>query len=247
MKIYYKATRTDGFDFFSGTVDYAGALASGKPVKRKPATDEYGAIQFACCSDTVYHASDAPSETLIGGEWPCRLFEGTGRPVAQEGHKHGFRSLRVLGEVPAWQALGPNGEAVAALIERASRLTREEAEQLQAARDAARDAAWAASRAAAWDAARDAAGVAAGVAAGDAARAAAWDVAWAAAGDAARAAARDAAGDAARDVAGIAARDAARDVAGIAARALVARDLISEEHFNALYGPWASVLGEVPA
>ena len=54
--------------------------------------------------------------------------------------------------------------------------------QLTAARDAARDAA----RAAAWDAARDAARAAAW----DAARAAAWDAAWDAAGAAARAAER---------------------------------------------------------
>ena len=62
-------------------------------------------------------------------------------------------------------------------------------EELDAARDAARDA-----RDAAWAAARDAA----------------WD-AWAAARDAARAAARDAAWDAARDAALDAARDAAWD------------------------------------
>ncbi len=71
------------------------------------------------------------------------------------------------------------------------------------------DAARAAARAAAWDAARAAA------------RAAAWDAAWAAAGDAAGAAAGAAAGDAARAAsraaAGAAAGDAARDAAGVAA------------------------------
>ena len=76
-------------------------------------------------------------------------------------------------------------------------------EQLAAAWDAARDAAWAAAWAAARDAARDAAWVAARAAAWDAAR----DAAWAAAGVAARAAA----GDAARAAAWAAALDAARD------------------------------------
>jgi hypothetical protein len=76
----------------------------------------------------------------------------------------------------------------------------------------------------------------------DAARAAAWvtgwDAAWAAAGTVAR--------DAARDVAGAAALDAA----WAAARALAMRDLIGEygftqEHYDALTGPWATVIGPV--
>ena len=86
---------------------------------------------------------------------------------------------------------------------------------LDAARDAARaaawDAAWDAARAAAWDAARDAARAAA--------RAAARDAAWDAARAAARDAAWDAAGAAARAAAGAAARAAARAAAGDAARA----------------------------
>ena len=95
-------------------------------------------------------------------------------------------------------------------------------DKLDAARDAAGDAAWAAARDAAGDAARDAARDAAG----DAARDAAW-AAWSSAGAAAWDAARDAAGDAARDAAGdaawaawssagAAAWDAARDALNLA-------------------------------
>ena len=73
--------------------------------------------------------------------------------------------------------------------------------------------------AAAGDAARAAARAAAWAAAGDAARAAAWAAAAAAAGDAARAAAWAAAGDAARAAAGDAARAAARAAAWAAAAA----------------------------
>jgi hypothetical protein len=69
-------------------------------------------------------------------------------------------------------------------------------DELDAARDAARDAVWDAARDAAWAAARDAARAAAGTAARDAA--------WDAAGDAAGAAAWAAAGDAARAAAGTA-------------------------------------------
>lgn len=203
MTVYFKATRLDGTDFRTGTVDYGGALESGTQLPLLTSADGY-----ACCTDTVYHASDVPAETLVGGSWPCRLFEVTGDPVAQEDHKFGFRTLTVTREIPAWQALGPNGGAVAALIERAARLTEGEASSLIAARASARDAvgaaAWDAAGAAAWDAAGDAARVAAG----DAAWVAAWAAAW------------------------------------VAARALVVRDLITEEQFGILYGPWQSVVGD---
>ena len=178
MSVYYKATRPDGTDFYSGTVDYADALATGRWLRvRTPARDRY-----AVCTSDVLHASDTPTETLIGGSWPCRLFEVTGRPVAQVGRKYGFRSLTVVREVDAHLALGPQGVQVAALIERAGSLTADEVDRLAAARAAAAGAAaWAA---AAGGAARAAAGAAAARAA--AARAAA-------AGGAARAAAARAA------------------------------------------------------
>src|SRR5690606_11846655 len=113
---------------------------------------------------------------------------------------------------PAHEALGPQGEEVAALIERAKRLTSEEIEGL--VRDAA------------WDVA--------------------WDAAWATARHAARGAAWDAAWDAAWAAAWVAALDAAWDAAGAAAGAslaLLTRDLISEQHFEVLYGPWREVVG----
>lgn len=147
MKTYYKATRPDGTDFYSGTVDYAAAVGGRVTCPTGKIRNKY-----ACCTPDVLHASDVPTETLIagsGGSWPCRLFEVTGRPVAEAGHKYGFRSLRVLREVEAWQALGPQGREVAALVERARRLTPGEAERLAAAWDAA----WDAAGTAAWDAA----------------------------------------------------------------------------------------------
>ena len=167
--------------------------------------------------------------------WPCRLFEvePRGELVSDGSHKHGCAAVKVVRELPAWQALGPNGEAVADVIERCKTLTDEQAKHLAAARAATPlgtplgpplgtplgtplgpplgTPLWDAARAAAWAAARDAA----------------WDAAW----DAARAAARDAAWDAARD--------AARD----AALALLVHDLITAEQFDLLYGPWQSVMG----
>ena len=217
MKTYFKATRPDGTDFHTGTVQYT----VGESLPRIP---KVAGVARRCCTSTVYHASDTPSETLIGGSWPCILFEVTGRVVASEGHKHGFVTLKVVREIPAWQALGPNGESVARLIEQAKTITATQAEELRAAwdaaRGAARDAPWDAAWVAAWDAARDAAR--------GAARGAPWDTPWDAAWVAARVAARDAAWVAARD----------------AAVAFVVRDLITEEQFQLLAGPWISVVGE---
>ena len=164
---YYKATRPDGRDFYSGTIDYAAALASGEvirhPAKRKVRDD----------ASTYISVSVSPSD-CTGFSWPCRLFrvEPVGRVMTASvsRSKRAVSALRVVEELPAWQALGPNGEQVAAFIERCRTLTPEQARKLAAARDAARvaawDAAWAAARVAAWAAARAAAWAAA--------RAAAW-------------------------------------------------------------------------
>jgi hypothetical protein len=99
-------------------------------------------------------------------------------------------------------------------------------------RDAAWDAARDAARAAAWHAERDAAMAAARAAAWHAERAAAMAAAMAAAWHAAMAAARDAAWAAARDAAWAAAWAAARDAAWAAAMA-AARDA-ARQHFNDL-------------
>jgi hypothetical protein len=58
-----------------------------------------------------------------------------------------FPKARVIREIEAWRALGPQGEQVAALIDRAERVTAEEARRLRAAPDIADwgdrwDAAW---------------------------------------------------------------------------------------------------------
>ena len=210
MTTYYKATRTDGTDFRTGRVYYE----VGKTVKPLP-TDETPRI----CGPGMLHAADVPAETLLGGSWPCRLFEVTGDPVVgfdteKHPHKAGFLELTVIREIDAHLALGPNGRDVAALIERAVRLTEDEKERLGAARDAARGAAQKAARAPARDAAYGAAR--------SAARSSAWDAAW----------------DAARNVPYGAARSAARD----AALALLTRDLITPGQFDIIYGLWASVI-----
>jgi hypothetical protein len=204
---FYKATRPDGTSFYNGTTKWQVGC-----IVRHPAPD----LSLGLCSAGVLHISDAPGETLVGGWWPCRLFEVEPRDdmIGSEEHKYGCTAVKVVRELPAWQALGPNGEAVAALIKRCRTMTYDEAEQLSAAWYAAGDAAWYVAR------------YAAGDAAWDAARSAARSVAWYAAGDAARSAAWYAAGDAARS----------------AAWALMVKDLITPEQFDLLHGPWASVV-----
>jgi hypothetical protein len=209
---YYKATRLDGMDFRTGTIKYE----VGKRVRPHPTLE-----QRSICGPGYLHAANHAAMTLIGGSWPCRLFEVTGTPAAgfddDHRYKGGFKELRVVRELDAYLALGPNGEAVAGIIDRAGRLTFDEVQKLNAAWGAARDAA----RGAAWDAAWNAA----------------WDAAWGAARDAAWGAARDAARGAAWD----AARGAAWDV-GDAVLAVVTRDIISTEQFDRLYGPWAKII-----
>ena len=176
MTTYYKATRVDGTDFYTGIIDYGAALVSGevirhpaKRVRNEPATYLSVSVDAANCT---------------GFSWPCRLFrvEPVGRVMANlhaSSSKRALSALRVVEELPAHLALGPNGERVAAFIERCKTLTKEQAKRLDAAWYAARDAVRYAARDAAWDAAGyaawDAAGYAVRYAAGDAARDAAWD------------------------------------------------------------------------
>ena len=181
---YFKAVRPDGTDFHTGTVQWAPPEGhEGEWIVRHPAATEIG-------DDASGYLSVATVATdCTATSWPCRLLtvEAIGdvtipSPSDLPSKRAGV-AFRVTGELPAHEALGPQGEAAAALIDRARRLTADELDSLAAAGDAAWDAALAVAGDAAWDAARDAAWAAAW----DGARAAAWGGAGAAAGDAARA------------------------------------------------------------
>ena len=171
---YFKAVRPDGTDFYTGTVRWApeqgGIPAEGIVVTHPTSTTWKRDHATHLC------ASTSPTD-CTGFKWPCRLLEV--EPVAEvhehEGCKVSALSWRVLRELPATQALGPQGASVAALIDGMGRLDAESLARLaDAAWDAARDAARVAAWDAAWDAARVAAGDAARVAARDAAGYAAW-------------------------------------------------------------------------
>ena len=231
MTTYYKAVRTDGTDFRTGTVRWLPPVGDPMPeggliVRHPTATTP----SFGDDAADYLSVSTEPAN-CAGMQWPYRLAlveaadaavwtpDATALP-----NKRAAVVWRVVAEVDAWQALGPQGREVAAIIDRARMLTTDELRQLGAARVAARGAAWGAAWVVAWVAARDAARVAAWVAARDAARSAAW------------VAARDAARDAALGVAWGAARDAAL--------ATLTRDLITGSQYDLLMAPWRTAIGD---
>jgi hypothetical protein len=164
---YYKATRPDGTDFQTGTIDYGAALVSGEVIRhasKKKTRDE----------PSSYLSVSVAATDCTGMRWPCRLFrvEPVGRVMTNlsaSPNKRAVSALRVVEELPAHQSLGPNGEQVAAFIEACRSPTFDDWRKVGAAWDAARaavgDAAWAAVGDAAWGAAWAAVGAAVGAAA----------------------------------------------------------------------------------
>ena len=184
MTTYWKAVRPDGTDFFSGKVRWLppageplpeGGLIVRHPTATTPSFGDYAADYLSVSTEPA---------NCTGMQWPCRLAlveavdtavwtpDATALP-----NKRAAVAWLVTAEVDAWQALGPQGREVVAIIDRVRMLTTDELRQLAAARGAARAAAWDAAWDAAWGAARDAAWGAARDAARGAARAAAWDAA----------------------------------------------------------------------
>ncbi len=202
MTTYYKATRPDGTDFRTGTVDYGAALLSGEVVRHHRPRMIPGE------ASTYLSIATDPVGTMSGGVWPCRLFEvepvGEALPSSELRYKRAVSALRMVRETEPHRVFGPQGEQVAGLIERSARLTRRELGALKEKFLAARYA-------------TDRAAIAAGGAINESGRNAAEWVAWHAVG-----------------------RN--RPSLPEALTALIVRDLISEEHFNLLYAPWASVM-----
>ena len=152
---YWKAVREDGTDFYSGTVRWApeqGDIPAEGIAVAHPTSTAWGEDH-----STHLCASTSPTD-CTGFKWPCRLLEM--EPVAEvhehAGSKVSALSWRVVRELPAMQALGPQGAAVAALIDGLRRLDAEALARLADARGAAWDAVWGAARDAAvalvvWD------------------------------------------------------------------------------------------------
>ena len=162
---YYKAVRSDGTDFYSGRVlwDRVGEIVEHP--------DPGGEDAKGYLSVSV-----SPAD-CTGMEWPCRLFEveqvegvPVWEPTPSLPSKRASHAWRVVRELPAYEALGPNGVEVVAFLDLLPTLTNTQWDAARAAaRDVAWEAAWEAAWDAAWEAARDAARDAAASAAGDAA------------------------------------------------------------------------------
>ena len=226
---YWKSVRLDGTDFRTGAVQWATPGAG----RTRPRTVKHPtAKQIGVDASGYLSVSTVPTD-CTGMQWPCRLLtvepveghEVTTPEPGTDPHKRASVAWRVTGEVDAYIALGPQAAQVAALIARAATLTEDEARRLRtawdavlyAARCAALYAAWPASRAAAWDATQEAT--------------------WGAARDATRGASRFASWRASRF--------AAWDASWYAACALVARDLVSTEHYDTLTTPWRTAIGPI--
>ena len=185
MTDYFKATRPDGTDFQTGTVDYGAALLSGEVIRHPAAKKIKNAPR-------TYLSVSVAAADCTGARWPCRLFrvEPVGRVMSKlsvSPNKRAVSALRVIEELPAHLTFGPNGEQVVVFIDGCKKLSATAWKKVAAwdaawyaARDAARGAAWYAAwyaaRGAAWYAAWYAARGAAWYAAWDAARGAAWAI-----------------------------------------------------------------------
>lgn len=209
MTTYWKAVRPDGTDFHTGTVQWAPPAGHvGEWLVRHPTASVIGDGASGYLS-----VASVPTD-CTGMEWPCRLLEveAVGEvttPNRALPHKRAGVAFRVLREVPATEALGPQGEHVAALIRSVPDITSTPTERV----------------------------------------ALAWDATWYAALDAVRDTARDAAWnaarDAVRDATWYAARDAVRAATWYAALALLVRDIITTEDYDALTRPWRTAIGPI--
>ena len=145
--VLYKAVRPDGTSFYDQATRWVVGEVTEHPHPNPTRTSGY------------LSTSDAATD-CTGFKWPCRLLavEPVGEvwqpDPRQFPHKWAGHRFLVAEELPAHQALGPQGEHVAALIERAEMLTTQEVSSLLDARDAVRRATWVAARNVAWVAGR---------------------------------------------------------------------------------------------
>ena len=220
---FFKAVQPNGTDFYSGTVRWLPPVGESLPPDGLIVT--HPTVRKKSPGDACDYLSVATVPTACTGmRWPCRLARvertraDVWTPDADLPHKRASWQWRVVEELDPTLALGPQGAEVAALIDRASLLTREEAKALDAAEVAAEVAAWVAVRGA-QNAGRNAAWKDARVAARCAAEVAAW-------------------------VAVRGAREAAWNATCDAALAMIVRDLIDDAAYQTLIGPWQKVIGE---
>ena len=176
---YYKAVRPNGCSFYNSAFRWLpDGWQSGDPIPADLVVEHPDYSPSSACASRYLSAANVATN-CTGMYWPCVLLEVEPvGPVRQPHprelpHKVAAPAWRVIREIPAITALGPQGAEVSALIDRCRHLAGDDLERLaaardtagyadraatrdtaaDAARDAAADAAWAATRIAAWDAA----------------------------------------------------------------------------------------------
>ena len=150
---YFKAVHMDGTDFYTGIVRWLPPV--GEPLPEGGLIVRHPTARKRTTGDAAHYLSVATVPTdCTGMGWPCRLarVERTRAAVWQPEpdalpNKAASWQWRVVEELDATLTLGPQGREVAALIERAARLTGDEVAGLATAWDTTRDAARYAARA----------------------------------------------------------------------------------------------------
>ena len=132
---HFKATRPDGTDFYSGTINYAAALGSDRLVQH-PRPGQIEIKNAATYISVATAATDCTSFT-----WPARLFSVEPESMSWTPDKLGMpnkratHAIRILAELPAWQLFGPRGEGCVSILDRFLTATYDEKFALNAARD----------------------------------------------------------------------------------------------------------------
>lgn len=228
MATYFKAVRPDGTDFRTGKVRWLpedGVIPEGGWLVKHPTST--GISSWSTAKEYLSVSTFATDCTCA--EWPCRLLavESVGRVVTPEAsllpNKRAAVVWRVVRELPATDSLGPQGEQVAGLIEQFGRMTVAQLAQFEALT---------------FEHFRSAPVTVVG----DAEFQDLWN--------ASRRRSRDAAGEAVgKALAAVTSYSWALDGPGewkmreAAVVAVLMRDLIHAETFNALVAPWESVMG----
>ena len=121
VETYYKAVRPDGTDFYSGRVlwDRVGEIVEHAAPGSPGGDDAEGYLSV----------SVSPTD-CTGMKWPCRLLVVepvedclVWEPTPSFPSKRASHAWRVVRELPAYEALGPNGVEVAAFLDLLPTLT----------------------------------------------------------------------------------------------------------------------------
>lgn len=130
---YYKATRRDGTDFFSGTIDYGAALKSGEPARHPLASipiedrDRWSKSTYRryLYGASRYLSVSASTGDCVGMTLPCRLFEVYPKdPQPINWSKYACLELTVVRELPSWFVFGEaSGEYVVSCLDSITSLT----------------------------------------------------------------------------------------------------------------------------